>query len=283
MVRTFLIWALKCVGVIMASVLLTAIVAVPWLEFLEVDGRVDPSTPMGRLPVEIWTLCASLIIIGLFLRYLDGLRFASIGLVTRGIITLSLLGMVIGLLTAAPNSVIPLLAGQATINPELELVAPGLIAILALSVFANALFQQLVFRGYVFHTAERAFGLPFAIIASTLGFVLIHGQIYAAPGAWIAFANLSLAGLSMAFLMLITRNIWMVTGYHWGWNFSQAFISEDVTNKAYLGDAPLIIPVDGARWFTGGNLEHDLIGLIGPALVTVVTFMIWRQQARRNG
>ncbi|MEQ9142921.1 MAG: type II CAAX endopeptidase family protein [Parvibaculaceae bacterium] len=271
--KTFLIWLGKCLGLIVGVSLGAALLGVPWILYLENRAGDDVDlTIITRLPLEIWALISGLIVIALFLR-LERAKLSAAYLRWNGVLSHSLAGGVIGLFAAGASAIIALLTGQVELNQEFITVPLATLLLLGLSVFLNALLQEMMFRGYVFHVSERAYGVIFAIIMSSLGFVLVHGGVYSGVEGLFAGASLMLAGLGMAFMVLATRSIWLATGYHWGWNMSQAFISDEVANKAYTEGAPLIINTSASY---GINVEHTLLGLFGPAIVAVIAFLFWR-------
>lgn len=277
LMKTILLWLGKCLGLIVGVSLGAAMLGVPWILYLENRAGHDVDlTILTRLPLEVWALISGLIVIALLLR-LERAKLSDAYLRRKGILSHSLAGGVIGVLAAGLPAVIALLAGQVELNPDFIAVPLAMLLLLALSVFLNALLQEMMFRGYVFHVSKKAFGFIFAIIMSSLGFVLVHGSVYSGPEGLFAGASLMLAGLGMAFMVLATRSIWLATGYHWGWNMSQAFLSEEVANKAYTEGAPLIVQ---SSLSTGINVEHTLLGLLGPAVVAFLAFLFWRYRQR---
>lgn len=78
--------------------------------------------------------------------------------------------------------------------------------------------EEMVFRGYGFDALVEALGLPGALAVSSGLFARYHG-----PG-WKRFLGLSIAGLLLAFLRLRTGNLWLVGGFHYGWNIAQKSI-----------------------------------------------------------
>ncbi|GAB4440206.1 MAG: hypothetical protein OHK0015_35880 [Chloroflexi bacterium OHK40] len=98
------------------------------------------------------------------------------------------------------------------LSPRTVLASAALIAAQEATLVFD---EEMVFRGYGFDTLEKALGLPLALLLSTSLFARYHG-----PG-WKRFLGLSIAGLFLALLRLKTGNLWLVSGFHYGWNVAQ--------------------------------------------------------------
>jgi membrane protease YdiL (CAAX protease family) len=275
----FLKWIGKFAALIIGVSLGAALLGVPWVLFLQKTYGEDTSlTIITRLPLEIWSLIAGLIVIAVLLRF-DGATLSDAYFRRSGFLFHPFAGGVMGVVAAGLGAMLLLLGGHVALNTDFTMVSVKSIFLLSTSVFLNALLQEMMFRGYFLFVSKRAYGVAFAIIVSSLGFVLVHGEVYSGADGVVAGASLLLGGLGMAFMVLATRSIWLAAGYHWGWNMAQSFLSEGVTNKAYAEGAPLIVET-GDR--AGVNFEQAASGLVGPALIAVIAFAYWRRSQSQN-
>lgn len=78
--------------------------------------------------------------------------------------------------------------------------------------------EEMIFRGYGLDTLQQALGPTGGLALSITLFARYHG-----PG-WKRFLGLSAAGVLLALLRLRTGNLWLVAGYHLGWNVAQKSI-----------------------------------------------------------
>lgn len=82
--------------------------------------------------------------------------------------------------------------------------------------------EELLCRGYLFHTLKNKVSVPIAIAISTIMFIVPHwsslfagGMIYAVIG----IINLILISLIFSLLTIRFQNIWAACGLHSFWNF----------------------------------------------------------------
>lgn len=92
-----------------------------------------------------------------------------------------------------------------------------------------AVFEEVVFRGYVFQTLERRWGSGVALAGSCVFFGLAHlGNPVGHVTVWQKLAGpvfiILEAGLPMTAAFLLTRRLWLPIGIHWGWNFFEASV-----------------------------------------------------------
>lgn len=266
-------WGSKVAALIIGVSLGAALLGVPWILYLQrlLGDDVD-LTIITRLPLEVWSLIAGLLVIAGLLR-LESDRLRDAYFCRDGLLCHSFTGSLIGLFAAGLSTMVALWNGQVMVNTNFSPVPVYLLMALCLSVFLNALLQEMIFRGYVFRVSEKTYGTFFAIFASSIGFVLVHGGVYSGLEGFLSGVGLFFAGLGMAFMVLITRSIWLATGYHFGWNMAQSFLSDGVTNKAYVQGSPLVVDVNNLN---GVNFEHAASGLAGPVIVSILAFLYWR-------
>ncbi len=98
---------------------------------------------------------------------------------------------------------------------------PHLILTLVFCI-AIALYEEVVFRGYVFQVAARR-NTVLAVVVSGLLFVSIH--LWLAGGLEIlAMVNTFVVHVLLALCYLKTRSLWLPIGLHSAWNFTECFV-----------------------------------------------------------
>ncbi len=138
------------------------------------------------------------------------------------------------------------------------------IAIAALLLVADAITEELLFRGIVFRLIEEWAGTWIALVISAIAFGLLHA---ANPGAtWVSTLAIALeAGVLLAAAFVVTRNLWLPIGLHFAWNFFEGPIyGTHVSGHTFLTNA-ISAHMSGPALLTGGSFGPEA-GL--PAIVT---------------
>ncbi len=126
--------------------------------------------------------------------------------------------------------------------------------------FIGTLFQvfaeEIVFRGYLFVTVKKGWGMAAAVGVSSVLFGAAH--IFN-PGfsAFVAF-NLILAGVLMALAVVVTRNIWWPLGFHLAWNFFEGYVyGFPVSGLSASPISLFITKVSAPKWLLGGGFGPE--------------------------
>lgn len=91
----------------------------------------------------------------------------------------------------------------------------GSFALLAIA----ATYEEVLFRGVLLQGLETGFGSWLAVLLNAVLFGLLHASN---AGATITSTlSVALAGLAFGLAFVKYRNLWLLSGLHLGWNFSQ--------------------------------------------------------------
>jgi membrane protease YdiL (CAAX protease family) len=142
-----------------------------------------------------------------------------------------------------------------------------------------AFFEELLIRGILFRFLEQFGGSWFALAASSALFGF--GHIFN-PNATV-FSSLAIAveaGVMLGGAYILTRNLWLAIGLHFGWNVTQGYIW-DVPVSGNPVDGLVDSHSAGPVLLSGGafGLEASLIAL---ALATPLGIWFVVQAARRG-
>ena len=144
-----------------------------------------------------------------------------------------------------------------------------------LVLFAAALAEEAMFRGYPLQTLTRAKLAWLGVLLTSVPFGLVHlSNPNVVPG--VTFANTVLAGLWLAAAYLRTRSLWLPLGVHWAWNWSLGAVFGLPISGIKLVSQPLLTANDaGPFWLTGGTygIEGGVACTIALALSTI---FLWR-------
>ena len=124
-----------------------------------------------------------------------------------------------------------------------------------------AISEEILARGVLFHFLEQFGGSWFALAASSAIFGLLHlGNANATLFSALAIAVE--AGILLGGAYMLTRNLWLAIGLHFGWNFTQGYIW-DVPVSGFQVDGLVDAHSAGPELLSGGmfGLEASVIAL----------------------
>lgn len=151
-----------------------------------------------------------------------------------------------------------------TYNPSYSIMQIGLYFVLFVLVGFS---EEFLIRGVWLEYLSKHHSRVTAIITSSLVFACLH---LANNGiTWLSFVNLFLAGVCLAQIYLLTKNIWLATFFHLGWNFFQG----PILGFAVSGLPMASVFVQPAQ-HTANMINGGAFGLEGSILDTVVSLVI---------
>ena len=147
----------------------------------------------------------------------------------------------------------------------------ALAARLALYLAPAALWEELLFRGYVLGVLRDAIGAVAAAALTSLAFGLIHVQNAGATA--LPIAVVVLAGIWLACVRLTTRSLWAAWLAHLAWNWTLAAIWHAPVSGLGLEVVDFRLVDAGPDWATGGSWgpEGGIMAAIGLIAATAFT------------
>ena len=142
----------------------------------------------------------------------------------------------------------------------------------------TAVGEELLFRAVLFRIAEQMFGTAIAAALSAALFGLSHaGNPGAAPAGLFALA--AGLGVLLAFSFAVSRNLWLPTGLHMGWNLAEGFVF-GLPNSGMMDPLRLASTTlrGGAVW-TGGHFGPEASALLA-ALCLLVSAVLAARAVR---
>ncbi len=136
-----------------------------------------------------------------------------------------------------------------------------------------SMFEELLFRGYLFQTLMQwVTFLPALVIMSVL-FGLAHSRNPHA--SLLSTANVLLAGVWLSFAYLKTRSLWLPFGLHLSWNFAQTTLYAFPTSGFAFADRRLFLSEQsGPAWLTGGEFGPEGGVLATIALIAATWYIL---------
>ncbi len=187
-------------------------------------------------------------------RFADKRPFASTGLTAHNLPSNIGIGLGVGLAVFALAISLMTLTGAyhvTSLNRHFHPLLPILL------FFAVAVFEEVVFRGYLFQTLERRWGTGIALVSSSLIFGLAHlGNPTPGASTLQHFAGPIFITLEASILLsaayLVTRSLWLAIGVHWAWNFAEGPLFGTDVSGTHDPNTLLYSHLTGPFWATGG-------------------------------
>lgn len=166
-------------------------------------------------------------------------------------------------------------------------VVPSVLVLAPLLTYlAVGVFEETLFRGYIFQTLEGRWGSGIALTVTSLLFGLAHlGNPVPGASHWMRLAGpLQIcleAGLPLGAAYLLTRRWWLSIGIHWAWDYFEGPVYGCPDSGTHAPHTLLHATLSGPAILTGGPFgpEAGLVFLFVGTLTGVL--LLW--MAVRNG
>lgn len=146
---------------------------------------------------------------------------------------------------------------------------------------AAATTEEVLFRGVLFRRLERWTGTWVALAVTSSVFGLMH--IINPNADWWGAAIIALtAGLMLTSAYIMSRNLWVPIGIHFGWNFAEAGIFSTEVSGNGSSSGLLDAVMSGPRLVTGGALgpEGSIFTVVGCGIATIVFLWVAKRRGR---
>ena len=187
----------------------------------------DDLTALEDFLVSLITLAGISGLLWLFLKYIDDESFSVLGLRFQGRKIDLVLGILLGFALVGLGFWLLLLLKEIFIR-EIHFDASQVLLSL-LMFMCVALFEEMVFRGYILRNLMYSYHRYLALLLSALIFAGMHGLN---PNlSSLSLLNLFLAGLLLGISYIHTRNLWFPIGLHLSLNFFQTHFGFNVSGQ----------------------------------------------------
>ena len=252
------------------------------------------------LALTVLTLPPQIAVTWLFVRFLDRRSLASIGLrrpaggpraawrqlVLAPLGAVAVLGAWLALVLALPSSLAAVHYGG--ISPGFShgpawwpLPPVLLLGTLLIGFLLQGGLEELIVRGYVYHTLRERWRPWIAALGSSALFALLH---LGNPDVSVAaLLNVLLAGMVLTALVERTGSLWSATLAHGAWNFAVACLLSVPVSGVPIFHL-LSVTITGDPGVTGDGFGPEgswLLTLIGVALTAALWRGLWRRPSER--
>lgn len=241
------------------------------LAFSKLAGQLSPHATGIQRDVNqliIWSglSVVALVYTWLSLKILDKRKFISIGLAFHGEWKRELLfGLLLGAVFSLSVLFFLWIGGYVVIQvtvSEWPIAVSGTLLSFALWVCV-ALFNELIFRGYVMQTMSEGLGN----IAATIFMSICYGvfQGLSSQGPALPVINTALFGFIFCIMYFRTRSLWMPLGLHFSYQFIQSYMLGAPVSGVVTAFSLFKTIERTPEWITGGRY-----GLEGGGVATVL-------------
>jgi len=247
--------------------ILWAVLYAPFVVFLapRIENLTQPPPLLLRLYFDSTGALAILIAAWIMARFVDRRSFSTLGFAPDHLARDVLLGACIGFLWLAASLAVLWTLGWATLQPSGALDSSAL-AVAAVAMILNTVIQEVLARSYILQTIQSQTNATWAILISSLIFMLYH--VAGFRGEWLPAISVFLAGILFGVAYYLTGNLWLPIAIHFIWNFllgpvlGLAVSGQDIANDWHP------FTLQGPALFTGGAF-----GIEGGLIVTLITIL----------
>lgn len=159
-------------------------------------------------------------------------------------------GWVLGMLAIGVPTLLVIALGWLRIVPAEDGSSLRAAAGALLMLAPAALFEELIIRGYPMAVLRQALGWWPAILLTSVVFGVLHAWNPGATPASIALVTL--AGIFLAVVVMVTGSLWAATLAHLAWNWTMAALLHAPVSGLALAAPDYRLLDAGPDWATGG-------------------------------
>jgi uncharacterized protein len=257
---------------ILITTLVTSVVVLLALPFLTNDLVNDAAQLLKQAPLLYITTTSIAIIsflqVILFRRLFDRRTIASLGFSFKKSAGDASIGFFTAVLILCLGTLFLHLNGNLQWNDFS--FNPGDLFTGAIGLLIVALYEELVFRGYILNNLLESMNKWVALAISAVLFTIMHATNPSINP--LSIINIFLAGLLLGINYIYTKNLWYAIAFHFAWNFFQGSILGYEVSGANVNSL-FSHQMQGNELFTGGIFGFE--GSVVATILTLVCFLIY--------
>ena len=229
------------------------------------SAKIDLNT---MIILEYSMIFFMVILLWLFMKFIDKQPFIQIGLQTKGRLKEFNYGIFLGFIIMGAAFLFLFSINEIVFvdfSFNLNKVLLSIILFTGVSVF-----EEVVFRGYMLKNLLESFNPYLALFISSIFFSLIHGSN---PNVTtLGLCNIFLAGFFLGASYVFTKNLWFPIALHFSWNFFQSMFGFKVSGLDSYSIIEFTIPEN--NMLNGGEFgfESSYLSII---ILILGIFIIW--------
>ena len=218
---------------------------------------------------KIFSLLITLLLIWVFMRYIDKQHFIKLGFQINNRFKDFLCGILLGFSIMFVAFLILLFLEQITftgLNFDINRIL-----VLILLFVVGSVYEEVIFRGYVLKNLLETFNPIKALFISSLFFSIIHGSN---PNVTIlGLSNIFLAGFFLGTSYIFTKNLWFPVALHFSWNFFQSIFGFRVSGLDFY--SVIEFDIIENNFLNGGEFGFES-SILSNAILVLSTLLIWK-------
>ncbi|WP_195945726.1 CPBP family intramembrane glutamic endopeptidase [Paraclostridium bifermentans] len=217
-----------------------------------------------------------IVLIFLWVRFVEKRRFSSLGFDRNNFILKYLTGFIIGIIMMSATVALLYLFGLITVDNNTSQVIGGFalssILLVIPAWMIQSAMEEIIARGWLLNVLGARYTPIIGLIISSVFFGLVHLEN---PGiSFIAILNIILVGLFLGLCVIKTNNLWVVCGIHASWNFSQGNIfGFKVSGSRSVAGSIFNLNLRGNELMSGGDFGPEA-GLCATIVLIICTIII---------
>jgi hypothetical protein len=235
-------------------------------DLTEISSNVMNESVM--IVIEYSGLFIVIIMIWLFMKFIDKQPLIEIGFQTQGRLKEINYGILFGLFIMSFAFVFLSAIGEIVfLSYSLDFNQ----ILLSIALFIGvSFFEEIIFRGYMLKNLLESFNPFVALLISSLFFSLIHASNPNVTS--LGLCNIFLAGIFLGVSYVFTKNLWFPIALHFSWNFFQAMFGFKVSGLDSYSIIEFMIPYN--NMINGGEFgfESSILSII---VLFIGTIIIW--------
>jgi len=241
------------------------------------DGM-ETTTTLEHLLISFFGFLGTLLVVALFMKWVDKMPFISIGLYLKNNVKGFAIGLLAGLLIMAIGYLALDSAGQLQF---LQFQYNGNEIFLTMLLFLIvSLTEEILFRGYVLRCLMESMNKFAALLVSAILFALLHA---ANPNlSLVGNINLFLAGILLGLPYIYTKNLMFPIALHFSWNFFQSLFGFNVSGVDSY--SLIVFETPKKTIFNGGDFgfEGSLLAIIFQILLIFLCYVFFNYRSRKD-
>ena len=177
--------------------------------------------------MSLFSLLGTLLVIWVFMKYLDKEKFINLGFNTKNRLNEFIVGIVIGAIIMTFGYLLLLFLGEITFQKTIFDFKEIILSILLFTIVA--VMEEILLRGYILRNLMVSFNNYVALFISSIIFASIHA--FNPNINLFSMINIFLAGILLGISYIHTKNLWFPIALHLSWNLFQTFFGFNVSGQ----------------------------------------------------
>jgi len=231
-------------------------------------------TPEQIVIISFFLLLGTILIIWIFMKYIDKEKFIELGFQTKRRLIDFNIGFLIGAITMIIGFVLLRFLGE--INFE-KIQFNFLDLLLTMLLFLIiSITEEVLFRGYILRNFMFSMNNYVALILSSSLFSLLHG---ANPNIDLfSLVSIFIAGIFLGVTYIHTKNLWFPIALHFSWNLFQTILGFNVSGQDMYSVVEFSIKEQ--TLLNGGNFgfEGSILSIIAMIVAIVIISIYYHKK-----